>query len=314
VHLTAAIAACATIVQAVPAAAHIGIRGAEILSGVLIISGWTQAPHQEITLEGKFTTKSDENRRFLFRVPHYPPDCIVELRAGSDVRRAVVYGCAAAGQPGPQGPAGPAGPAVPAPRAGLPAAGTSGPAGTPGPKGDAGPAGPPGPAGPQGERGAAGPQGPAGPQGERGATGPQGPAGPQGERGATGPAGPAGPAGPQGPAGPPGPAAAGQPAAPGAVPAPGTAGPPGPRGEAGPPGPAGPAGPPGAKGEASASLALRQVRQDCVGNRDCVVTCADNEVALNAFCPYREPPMFVSERAISCGYGNRAAMVAICVK
>ena len=63
-----------------------------------------------------------------------------------------------------------------------------------------------------------------------------------------------------------------------------------------------------------ASLALRHVRADCVGNRDCIVTCANNEVALNAFCPQREPPMFRSEREISCGYGNRAAMVAICVK
>jgi len=80
---------------------------------------------------------------------------------------------------------------------------------------------------------------------------------------------------------------------------------------------AGPPGPPGATGERGApgaSLALRHVRQDCVGNRDCIVTCADNEVALNAFCPYREPPMFVSEHAVSCGYGNRTAMVAICVK
>jgi hypothetical protein len=59
---------------------------------------------------------------------------------------------------------------------------------------------------------------------------------------------------------------------------------------------------------------LRHVRQDCVGNRDCVATCAENERVLSAFCPQRSPPMYVSERALSCGYGNRAQMVAVCVK
>jgi hypothetical protein len=59
---------------------------------------------------------------------------------------------------------------------------------------------------------------------------------------------------------------------------------------------------------------LRHVRQSCIGNEDCVVTCADDEVALNAFCPQREPPIFVNERSISCGYGNRRPMVAICAK
>jgi hypothetical protein len=59
---------------------------------------------------------------------------------------------------------------------------------------------------------------------------------------------------------------------------------------------------------------MRHVRQNCLSNQDCIVTCAANELAVNAFCPHREPPIFVSEHAISCGYGNRAAMVAICVK
>jgi len=59
---------------------------------------------------------------------------------------------------------------------------------------------------------------------------------------------------------------------------------------------------------------LRHVRQNCLGNEDCVATCAEDEVALNAFCPRREPPIFVNERAISCGYGNRRPMVAICAK
>ena len=189
VQLTAAIAASAIAVCATPAAAYIGIRGAEMLAGVLIISGWTAKPNQEITLDGKFTTTSDERRRFRFRVPHYPDDCIVELKAGEDVRRAVVYGCAAAGKPGPQGPAGPPGSVVAVPR-GEPtpgAPGTRGPAGPPGPKGDAAPSGPAGPPGSAGPSGPAGPPGSAGPSGPAGPPGPQGPAGPPGPPGSAGP-------------------------------------------------------------------------------------------------------------------------------
>jgi hypothetical protein len=56
------------------------------------------------------------------------------------------------------------------------------------------------------------------------------------------------------------------------------------------------------------------VRQDCVSYRECSVTCEANEIAINAFCPHREPAIFRSQRELSCGYGNRTPMVAICVK
>jgi hypothetical protein len=56
------------------------------------------------------------------------------------------------------------------------------------------------------------------------------------------------------------------------------------------------------------------VRRDCVANQDCIVACNDNEVAVNAFCPHRVPAMYRSAHEISCGYGNRTPMVAICVR
>jgi hypothetical protein len=56
------------------------------------------------------------------------------------------------------------------------------------------------------------------------------------------------------------------------------------------------------------------VRNDCVANQECKISCDANEMAINAFCPYRVPPIFRSAREVSCGYGNRAAMVAICVR
>ena len=319
----AATAVVMVVSGALPASAHIGIRGAEMLAGVMIISGWTEKPNQTITLDDKFTAKSDAHRRFNFRIPYYPKDCNVTLKAGDDVRQAVIYGCAGAGAPGPAGPPGPPGSG--------PRDVSSGPPGPQGPKGDAGPAGPPGPAGPQGP---AGPRGEAGPPGPKGDPGPPGSAGPAGGQaaapgatapGATapsaaapaaaavpGPKGDAGPPGPQGPQGPQGQRGEAGPAGP--------AGPPGPKGDAGPagangsPGPQGPQGPQGPKGEPSAALALRHVRKDCVSNQDCIVACNANEVAVNAFCPHREPAMYRSEREISCGYGNRTPMIAICVK
>jgi hypothetical protein len=56
------------------------------------------------------------------------------------------------------------------------------------------------------------------------------------------------------------------------------------------------------------------VRKDCVSNQDCIVACAADEIALNAFCPRRLPPMYRSANEISCGYGNRTPMIAICVR
>jgi hypothetical protein len=172
------------------------------------------------------------------------------------------------------------------------AAGARGPAGLPGL---------PGPAGPPGAAGATGPQGPPGvpgPQGTPGVAGPQGPAGTAGPPGPTGPTGAPGIAGPQGIAGP-----AGQP---------GPVGAPGPQGAQGLAGLLGPMGPLGPKGDAGAQI--RQVRQDCTQERECAVTCGDDEIAINAFCPKRAPAMMTSLREISCGTANQAAMVAICAK
>jgi Collagen triple helix repeat (20 copies) len=155
-----------------------------------------------------------------------------------------------------------------------------------GAQGEVGPTGArgePGPAGPQGQEGAQGPQGQ---QGTRGADGPQGPAGPRGEAGIAGPPGPQGPAGPPGEAG-----AAGQT---GAV---------GPRGEVGPSGP---------RGEAGAPVKIRRVRQACSAGQICAVMCAQNETALNAFCPKQAPATLTGDRSVSCGIGNSDAMVAYC--
>jgi len=161
------------------ARAGISLSAAAIQAGALFIAGQTQNPHAVVSADDRFTTSSDRNGRFAFRLAYYPTNCAVTLKSGDSERKAVVANCAASGDRGEPG-----------------VAGVPGPAGATGPQGVQGSAGPQGASGLQGS---AGPQGPAGPRGEAGLAGPQGPQGGQGAQGVQGPAGPRGEAGPPGP-------------------------------------------------------------------------------------------------------------------
>ena len=140
-----------------PAEARIRLNDAQIIAGVLVVGGWTAERHQAVSLDDAFTETSNGGRRFTFRVIHFPSNCAVTLRAGDDVRTAVVGNC-----------------------------GPTGPAGAKGEKGDRGETGPQGMAGLAGPQGIQGPAGPQGPQGVPGLRGPIGETGPRGEPGAAG--------------------------------------------------------------------------------------------------------------------------------
>jgi hypothetical protein len=60
------------------------------------------------------------------------------------------------------------------------------------------------------------------------------------------------------------------------------------------------------------SLQIRRVRQACSAGQICAVTCDQNEIALNAFCPKQAPATLTGDRSVSCGIGNSDAMVAYC--
>jgi hypothetical protein len=167
--------------MAASAEARIRLNDAELLAGLLVVTGHTERPNESVMLDGKFSTTSDRHRRFVFRVPYYPPTCAVTLKTDLEERVAIVAVCGASGGAGPQGVLGPVGP-----------------------QGPQGLQGPPGSEGPRGPQGAQGPQGPQGVRGAQGEAGPQGPQGPQGAQGPAGVTGAEGPAGPQGPSGPPG--------------------------------------------------------------------------------------------------------------
>ena len=285
-----------------PAAARIGLTSSRMIDGVLVVTGHTRHRHEMITLDKRIVRWSDQHARFAFRIASQPRTCSVVLRTASEARRAAIGSCVVLARRGASSPRTAFG------LRGL--GGTRGAIAEPAARGAPGPQGPVGPPGPQGGPGS---QGAAGPQGPPGIAGPSGPSGPPG---APGPTGPTGPTGPVGVVGPPGPAGQHGPLGP-----PGAAGPAGPPGPAGPQGIAGPAGPPGAAGlqgpkgdpEASATR-IRQVRQDCSEDRECTVTCADDEIAVNAFCPKRGVAIMTSLREISCGTANPSAMVALCAK
>jgi hypothetical protein len=56
------------------------------------------------------------------------------------------------------------------------------------------------------------------------------------------------------------------------------------------------------------------VQQTCTAGQDCVVACAESEVAVGAYCPKRVAAVLTSPRIVSCGDGNDAPMVAFCAR
>jgi hypothetical protein len=185
-RIVIAAALCAA-ASASSAAADISVSMAMIANGNLKVFGQLSPPHAAgISLDEKYSTRSDQEGRFSFQIPYHPETCVVTLKSDAASRQAVVGYCSQAHfvrvvavteKPAPM----------------MPAANT--PKGEVGPRGPQGVAGPQGPEGPQGERGSKGDQGPAGPAGP---PGPAGPAGPKGEKGDKGDRGPPGPAGPEG--------------------------------------------------------------------------------------------------------------------
>ena len=60
-------------------------------------------------------------------------------------------------------------------------------------------------------------------------------------------------------------------------------------------------------------IAVGQFADLMVPDRD-YFACADDEIAVNAFCPRRGAAVMTSLREISCGTANPSAMVALCAK
>ena len=83
-----------------PLRAEITVTRAEYAAGVLVVAGETSRRNQKVTLDRRYTTRTDRNNRFRFRIRYLPRDCTATLRAGRQVRPAVISNCNATTVPG----------------------------------------------------------------------------------------------------------------------------------------------------------------------------------------------------------------------
>jgi hypothetical protein len=75
------------------AQAEITITRAEYVGGILFVRGETSRQNQRVTLDRRFSTRTDRFKEFRFRVRYLPRDCSVTIRAGQEVRPARVANC-----------------------------------------------------------------------------------------------------------------------------------------------------------------------------------------------------------------------------
>jgi len=88
-----ALAAALLYVAAVGAAqADIRITESRFVDGNVVIAGVT-APDRTVTLDNKFTTKSDAGGYFKFSAHEKPFTCMSDIRSGGDIYSAVISGC-----------------------------------------------------------------------------------------------------------------------------------------------------------------------------------------------------------------------------
>lgn len=77
----------------VPAGAEITVTRAEYAGGVLVVRGGTSQANQRVTMDGRYSTRTNRSMEFRFRVRYLPNDCGVTIRAGREVRPVRVSNC-----------------------------------------------------------------------------------------------------------------------------------------------------------------------------------------------------------------------------
>lgn len=76
-----------------PAAAEITITKAEYANGVTLIRGEVERPSARVTLDRRYSTRSNRYGEFVFRVRYRPDDCTVAIRAGRDTHPVTISNC-----------------------------------------------------------------------------------------------------------------------------------------------------------------------------------------------------------------------------
>jgi hypothetical protein len=75
-----------------PASAAIRITSSNYQDGVTVVTGQT-APNRTVTMDGRFTTKSDSGGHFKFRLEYKPATCMASIVSGEDAYSALIVGC-----------------------------------------------------------------------------------------------------------------------------------------------------------------------------------------------------------------------------
>jgi hypothetical protein len=75
------------------ARAEITVTRAEFAKGRLSVNGETSKPGQWVTLDERFRTRTNEYNEFHFRLNYRPLDCSVSIKAGQEIRPAMVANC-----------------------------------------------------------------------------------------------------------------------------------------------------------------------------------------------------------------------------
>ena len=88
--------ALALIAATSAARADIRINESRYADGKLVINGET-APNRTVTLDNKYTTKSDGGGLFTFTEDYKPFTCMSDIRSGDDIYSVVITGCLDAG-------------------------------------------------------------------------------------------------------------------------------------------------------------------------------------------------------------------------
>lgn len=94
--LTALGCACAVMTFGSSPSGAITITHGEYQNGVVVVQGELQQSDQQVTLDDRFTERSDKFGHFTFRVPYEPADCMVQIEAGQNVRPVYLANCVAA--------------------------------------------------------------------------------------------------------------------------------------------------------------------------------------------------------------------------
>lgn len=77
---------------AAPASAAIRITSSHYQDGVTVVTGQT-SPNRTVTMDGRFTTKSDSGGHFKFRTEYKSTTCMASIVSGEDAYSALIVGC-----------------------------------------------------------------------------------------------------------------------------------------------------------------------------------------------------------------------------